>query len=159
MRSKADLIKKQRLYLDKVMEKYDNVTLTDIARHVGVAQTTITRWYNGSPKHALSATTFDKITDAYPIEDVLVKNQITEADIAILYTMKTLIAILLKQKTISPKDLDDAFTHGKELYRLHHLSDAMKIMEDLRTSVTGETLPKQQEALRKLLTLAPVGSA
>lgn len=158
MTSKTDLIKKQKEYLKCVLAHY-NITLTEIARVAKLASTTLTRFYNGTPKHALSATTFEMIKEHYPVDNIEVRDYITEADVALMYTIKTLVKLLIKHKTLESKELGEAFIHGRELYQAHHLFDAVKIMDDLNMFVSGGTLPKQQEALHKLLTLAPLGSA
>lgn len=84
---------------------------------------------------------------------------INEADIAIIYTIKAVLGLLIKQKALSSKDLSESFGHAVELYQAHRLPEAVQIMESLRTFVEGGTHPEKPEELRKLLELVPLGLA
>lgn len=158
MNNKPDLIKKQRDYIRRALFQY-NITLTEIAKNTGIASTTLTRWYNSSPKHALSATTFDKISNKYALDDGADKNQLGETDLAMSYAIKTLIGIMLKYKLATPKEFEEPFSQAVELYQAHRLPEAVKVMEDFRTFAKGGIHPQGSEMLRKLLELAPVGLA
>lgn len=158
MSNKAILIKKQRQHIELVLSNY-RLTLTELAKGVDIASTTLTRWYNGNPKHALSATTFDKIANKYPTEEINNKNKIGETDLAVTFAIKTIIGIMLKYKMAKPKEFEEPFTQAIELYHAHRLPEAEKIMEDFRMFAGGGTHPKGTEMLRKLLELVPVGQA
>lgn len=84
---------------------------------------------------------------------------IDENEIAMLYTIKTIIKAMLKYKAVDAKDLISDFSHGVDLFDLHHLPKARATLEDLNMFVKGGTPPIEPEALRKLLTLVPLGSA
>ena len=66
MSGKEHLKAKQRAYIAEVIAVY-KTNLTSIARAIDKHSTTLTRWYNGNPKDALSAVTFESIKEKYPL--------------------------------------------------------------------------------------------
>lgn len=84
---------------------------------------------------------------------------ITQADMAIVYILRSIIALLMKKNYLTPSEMEGVLNHAGDLYRVHQLPDAKKIVDAIRSSVTAGSLPSEQEVIHKLLELSPLGSA
>jgi len=144
-------------------------TATDFINAKGVPEPTYRSHENGNRNISIRAakqyakllgTTYTWILDGEgAAKDSFHEEGINQTDVAILYTLKTIIHFLVKEKMIDKKDLEKAFSNAVDLYQAHHLPEAVKIMSGLHTAVSGGANPTSTEALHKLLDIIPLGSA
>jgi hypothetical protein len=159
MPDKVALRKEQIAFIDQVLMNY-NLTLTEVAKGADLASTTLTRFYNGSPKHVLSSTTLAKIKDKYPIGEIIQGSHANDnrgdSELAITFAIQVILKALLSKQKISREWLEDNFILAQNHYRKHRLPNAALLMGELLASVSPEAPERGRSPSRLSLELAPL---
>jgi|ERR1700741_39959 len=139
---------------------------TDLAKLIGRSPAVITNLFNGS--RSLQIEEVEKLAEHYEVSTDyilygrdLVNSQenLRDSELALAYALKEIIDILLNRKRATKKVLIDDFTYALDRYQGAALPNAALLMVDFLAHVKDEQRQGEQQAIRKLLELAPPKSA
>jgi transcriptional regulator with XRE-family HTH domain len=151
----------------KELRKGKDWSLDKLAEITGISKQHLHRLETYHPNARLNESNMKQLCDAFGISvgelfgEKISKQEdkISQADIAITQVLQAVLSILLKKKHILPNEVESILTQASDLYRVHHLPNAVTIVDGLRNSLTGEVRTSEQEVIHKLLELAPLGAA
>lgn len=87
------------------------------------------------------------------------KKGVDGADAAIVFMMKMIMKSLLEKKILDKEWVQENINYAMSHYRMYDLADAILVMEQVMEFLGSATPPPEPGAPRKLLQLAPLGSA
>lgn len=141
-------------------------SLKQLEDKTGISAQHLNRLETGHPNARLNETNIDLLCKVFHVsvaelfgEAKSASNDISQADMAITQILQAVLSLLLKKKHILPNEIDSIFTQANELYRAHHLPQAVKIVSELHNTLAGGSHLSEKEVIHKLLELSPLGSA
>lgn len=158
MIDKITIRKDQLSFIDEIMKEY-NITLTEIAKRCQLSSTTLTRFYNGDPKHLLSSTTLGLIKQGFPLNNqksaANANDNSADVELALVFTMELMLRLLAKDPE-NKEWLEENFIYGQGFYRKHRLPNAALLMEQLKNFVSGKFPQQDKSPSHQFLELVPL---
>lgn len=150
-----------------ILRKERSWTLEELAEKTGISKQHLNRLETYHHNARLNESNITQLCKAFDIsvgelfgERVKkMEDSISQSDMALTQIIQALLKILLDKKYVLPAEVEGVLGEASDLYRAHRLTNAERIANELRSTLTVEARKSEQEVIHKLLSLAPLGMA